>query len=80
MAFNRFFGRGAKEAPPKAAPEPEADSEIAESPDDEADAVAEEQPDADFRTRAVGVLPTGASTGSKRPEALSLMTERVPAL
>ena len=70
MAFNRFFGRGAKEAPPKAAPEPEADSEIAESPDDEADAVAEEQPDADFRTRAVGVLPTGASTGSKRPEAL----------
>jgi glutamate-1-semialdehyde aminotransferase len=70
MAFNRFFGRGAKEAPPKASPEPEADSEIAESSDDEAEAVAEEQPDADFRTRALGVLPTGASTGSKRPEAL----------
>jgi glutamate-1-semialdehyde 2,1-aminomutase len=70
MAFNRFFGRGAKEAPPKAAPEPETDSEIAESADEESDIVSEEQEDSDWRTRALGVLPTGASTGSKRPEAL----------
>ncbi len=70
MAFKGFFGRGAKEAPPKAAPEPETDSENAESSDDESEVVAEEHQDSDFRTRALGVLPTGASTGSKRPEAL----------
>ena len=69
MAFNRFFGRGAKEAPPPVAPEPEDDSEIAES-SDEPEVVLEEQDDSDMRTRALGVLPTGASTGSKRVEAL----------
>jgi hypothetical protein len=41
MAFKGFFGRGAKEAPPKAAPEPETDSENAESSDDESEVVAE---------------------------------------
>ena len=70
MAFKGFFGRGAKEAPPKAAPEPETDSENTESSDEESEVVAEEHQDSDFRTRALGVLPTGASTGSKRPEAL----------
>jgi len=71
MAFNRFFGRGAKEAPPTAAPEPESDSQIVESSDDdESEVVSEEQEDVDWRTRALGVLPTGASTGSKRAEAL----------
>jgi glutamate-1-semialdehyde aminotransferase len=70
MAFKSFFGRGAKEAPPKAAPEPEPDSENAESSEDDAEVVAEAHEDSDFRTRALGVLPTGASTGSKRPEAL----------
>ena len=70
MAFKGFFGRGAKEAPAKAAPEPDTDSEIVESSDGESDVVAEEQDDADWRTRALGVLPTGASTGSKRVESL----------
>ena len=70
MAFKGFFGRGAKEAPPTPAPEPDTDSEIVESSDGESDVVAEEQDDADWRTRALGVLPTGASTGSKRVESL----------
>ena len=70
MAFNRFFGRGAKDAPPKPAPEPEPESENAEASDDDAEIVSDEREDSAFRTRALGVLPTGASTGSKRPEAL----------
>jgi glutamate-1-semialdehyde 2,1-aminomutase len=70
MAFKGFFGRGAKEAPAKPAPEPDTDSEIVESSDGESDVVAEEQDEADWRTRALGVLPTGASTGSKRVESL----------
>jgi glutamate-1-semialdehyde 2,1-aminomutase len=71
MAFNRFFGRGTKDTPPKATPEPETESEIVESSSDEdSDIVSEEQEDVDWRTRAMGVLPTGASTGSKRIEAL----------
>ena len=72
MPFRRFFDRGAKEAPPQT-PAPEADAELDASADDEGEGepeVAEEQDDADWLTRAMGVLPTGASTGSKRVEAL----------
>src|SRR5438105_4128442 len=70
MPFRRFFDRGAKDAPPKAAPEPETDSEVIESLDADAEEFSEEQDAADWRARSLGVLPTGASTGSKRPEAL----------
>jgi glutamate-1-semialdehyde 2,1-aminomutase len=73
MPFRRFFDRGAKEAPPQSAPAPESDAELDESADEEGEGepeVAEEQDDADWLTRAMGVLPTGASTGSKRVEAL----------
>lgn len=67
MPFRKFFDRGAKQAPPP--PEAEPDSELSEESNEEPEAVAE-QDDADWRTRALGVLPTGASTGSKRVEAL----------
>ena len=77
MPFRRFFERGAKDAP--AAPAPAATDEFS----DETAAVAEQEPEetgepevpaehdeADFRDRAAAVLPTGASTGSKRVAAL----------
>jgi len=78
MPFRRFFDRGSKEAPPDVtadgeasvdAPDEELSDEDAEAFD--ADAVeAEEAGAADWRARARAVLPTGASTGSKRAEAL----------
>jgi glutamate-1-semialdehyde 2,1-aminomutase len=69
MPFRRFFDRGTKEAPPPAPPQPASDSQDADPADGDLE-IAEEQDDADLRTRALGVLPTGASTGSKRVEAL----------
>ncbi|HEV8446297.1 MAG TPA: aminotransferase class III-fold pyridoxal phosphate-dependent enzyme [Gemmatimonadaceae bacterium] len=77
MPFRRFFERGAKDAP--AAPAPAADEsaeDTATVADDEAEASAEaevipaEHDEADYRDRAAAVLPTGASTGSKRTAAL----------
>jgi glutamate-1-semialdehyde 2,1-aminomutase len=77
MPFRRFFERGAKDAP--AAPAPAADEsaeDTAAVADDEAEASAEaevipaEHDEADYRDRAAAVLPTGASTGSKRTAAL----------
>ena len=68
MPFRRFFG--GKEAAPKAPPEPEVDSEFTEPSSDEEPEVISEQDDADYKTRALGVMPTGASTGSKRVEGL----------
>jgi glutamate-1-semialdehyde aminotransferase len=67
MPFGRFFGgKDARKAPP----EPQIDSEFTE-PDVEGEPeVVTEQDDADYKTRALGVMPTGASTGSKRVEAL----------
>lgn len=68
MPFGRFFG--GKGAAPKSAPEPELESEIEEPTVGGEPEVVTEQDDADYRTRALGVMPTGASTGSKRVEAL----------
>src|SRR6476469_4638773 len=69
MAFNRFFGRGRDAAPPPpdeldaiGHPESDADDESLETP--------EVAPERSWRERAEAVLPTGASTGSKRAEAL----------
>src|SRR5262245_60650639 len=76
MPFRRFFerGGGAKDAP--------ANPVAAEEQSDDAAAVAEQEPEsgepevpaehdeADYRDRAAAVLPTGASTGSKRVAAL----------
>lgn len=70
MPFRRFFDRGAKDAP-----KPSADvaaPTVDETPEDEAPerVIDAESDDADWRTRAQAVLPTGASTGSKRVAAL----------
>jgi glutamate-1-semialdehyde 2,1-aminomutase len=68
MPFGRFFGgKDAKKAPP--VPE-EVELESAETVSDDEAEVITEQDDADYRARALGVMPTGASTGSKRVEAL----------
>ncbi|HVX42003.1 MAG TPA: aminotransferase class III-fold pyridoxal phosphate-dependent enzyme [Gemmatimonadaceae bacterium] len=74
MPFRRFFDRGAKDAPAESTAEAPAER-VTEGRDDESDAVeAESVPaehdEADWRTRAAAVLPTGASTGSKRTAAL----------
>lgn len=76
MPFRRFFDRGAKE--PARSEQVAEDAESLEETettdesvvDDELESQPVEQDDADWTTRARAVLPTGASTGSKRPEAL----------
>lgn len=69
MAFN-LFGKRKEAAPPPPAPdenEPE-DEEVAEVlPEDDGGA---EVLDAEWRDRALAVLPGGTSTGSKQPAAL----------
>jgi glutamate-1-semialdehyde 2,1-aminomutase len=74
MPFRRFFDRGAKDAPAPVAP-----AESIESTDepggpeddgDDIDTVPAEHDDASWWTRATAVMPTGVSTGSKRPAAL----------
>lgn len=70
MVFRRFFERGSKaepQAPPDEAVEGEVEVEV------EVDATPEAEVEPDHPTwgvRARNVLPTGASTGSKRVEAL----------
>jgi glutamate-1-semialdehyde 2,1-aminomutase len=72
MAFKSFFGRGRD-----AAPTPPAD-DLDVAPSDDADAAGDDSaleepelaPERSWRERAEAVLPTGASTGSKRAEAL----------
>ena len=64
MVFKRFFGSGDTPSP---------DSEPRDSGDDnpeERDDAPEELPDTTWAERAMRVLPTGTSTGSKRPDAL----------
>jgi glutamate-1-semialdehyde aminotransferase len=71
MALNRFFGRKKDNpAAPTAIPDVAADDE----PDGDSAYAVEGSPEDVverlWRDRAAGVLPTGASTGSKRPLAL----------
>jgi glutamate-1-semialdehyde 2,1-aminomutase len=64
MVFGKIFGSNKKPPPPpEAEEEVEADGEEPESPPEHSDSI-------DWRSRAAQVLPTGASTGSKRAEAL----------
>ena len=70
MPFRRFFGA-------KDNPKPEVQDESTDAPEsiDAADEAAEEEvpaehDESDWLTRARAVLPTGASTGSKRSETL----------
>jgi glutamate-1-semialdehyde 2,1-aminomutase len=74
MSIKRFFGRARDAAPPVSADQQEDTAAVPplESDDgvSEADATPEEAPERSWRERAGAVLPTGASTGSKRTEAL----------
>src|SRR4051812_27986712 len=75
MPFGRFFGHKSKEpAAPShddAADEPVLDeSETDDTDGSEPESIPAEHDEADWLTRARGVMPTGASTGSKRVEAL----------
>ena len=70
MAFNRFFG-GRKAASPPPPDELDALGHPESAPEeDDAEAPPEEAPERSWRERAEAVLPTGASTGSKRAAAL----------
>ena len=84
MPFRRFFERGKRDVDTsERATNPELQDEASAIADDEsaeieADDAGEEEPEAvpedvpttAMRDRAAAVLPTGSSTGSKRPEAL----------
>jgi 4-aminobutyrate aminotransferase-like enzyme len=63
MVFGKFFDK------PKKAPE-SAEPEVEEELDGEPESAPEHSDEIDWRVRAAQVLPTGASTGSKRAEAL----------
>jgi glutamate-1-semialdehyde 2,1-aminomutase len=71
MRLRRFFGGGAADEP-QPPQEPNPDEEPSENDDfsklnDDPNAL---DLDADWRSRAADVIPGGASTGSKRPDAL----------
>ena len=74
MAFSRFFGRGRDAAAnaPQATDSPAADAaeETESDVPDGGDAAPEDASQRSWRERAEAVLPTGASTGSKRAVAL----------
>jgi glutamate-1-semialdehyde aminotransferase len=68
MALSRFFGRGRDNPTPPPEPEEEDTQYDGESLDIETEPEAAAQ--SSWRDRAAAVMPTGASTGSKRAEAL----------
>lgn len=80
MPFRRFFERGsAKDAPTTGAPQDTLDTADADEKEDQPSGEADDgtdidvevdQDEPDWLSRAAAVLPTGASTGSKRIEAL----------
>ena len=67
MPLSRFFGRGRTDAP---LPEPTVEPEIDEAAPLDDDGPPEIAPERSWHDRAMSVLPTGASTGSKRAEVL----------
>jgi hypothetical protein len=68
MPFRRFFGKNEQPAQPEQGAEEETDDVVGIP---EGDDISPELVDAvNWRLRAEGVLPSGASTGSKRAEAL----------
>lgn len=68
MALSRFFGRGRDTPPPPPNDDVPEEPEEAFTPEDDAD--PEHAPERSWIERAEAVLPTGASTGSKRAAAL----------
>ena len=72
MALNRFFGRR-KDSTTEPAPSPDTETAAEEAEDDSAfepEGAPEDLDQRSWRERADAVLPTGTSTGSKRPLAL----------
>ena len=73
MPLKRFFGRSRDDIPP---PAPEAELDAVTEGDDEGEVQGEEEvlpeeaAERSWLSRAAAVLPTGASTGSKRVEVL----------
>lgn len=67
MPFKRLFGRGDDAPPPPPPEEFTDDDDASQAPEEGLDA---DGLDRDWRERAAVVIPGGASTGSKRPEAL----------
>jgi glutamate-1-semialdehyde aminotransferase len=63
MVFSRFFRQPDR-------PDPADDAGAGHETDGESAGPPEESDEASWRERAMAVLPTGSSTGSKRPEAL----------
>ena len=84
MPFRRFFERGAKRDTPTVEDEPSGDEieasdeeleseggeESADAPGEDDEAAPEDATEINWRERANAILPSGASTGSKRAEAL----------
>ncbi len=70
MAFKGFFGRGRDVASAPAVDEPGTGTSSETTADEDTDDAPEAAPARTWRERAEAVLPTGASTGSKRAEAL----------
>ena len=70
MALSRFFGRGRDTPPPPPSPEDDVPEELEEEQSPEGDDHPEHAPERSWLDRAEAVLPTGASTGSKRAVAL----------
>ena len=70
MPLKRFFGRSRDDTPPEV-PDVRPEAEDAEDePEHDAEALPEEAAARSWLDRAESVLPTGASTGSKRVEVL----------
>jgi glutamate-1-semialdehyde 2,1-aminomutase len=72
MPLKKFFGRSRDAAPPPPPPPDELNALAPDDADGDADTEAEPEiaPERSWRARAEAVLPTGASTGSKRTAAL----------
>ncbi len=70
MVLNRLFGRGREAAPPPPPDDRDALEPLEQDDGSAGDDVPELAPARSWRERAEAVLPTGASTGSKRAEAL----------
>src|SRR6185369_15339882 len=60
---------GSKQPAPPAEPVVDAEPEVDEQ-DEQTEEVTEHVPDPGWRDRAAAIMPTGASAGSKRPEAM----------
>ena len=70
MAFKSFFGRGRDTASTPVSAEPDESGDPESAVEDESGDAPEDAPERSWRKRAEAVVPTGASTGSKRAEAL----------